>query len=104
MIIEQTIIEKLERELSPMHLDVINESHMHSVPVNSETHFKVVIVCENFAELRPVKRHQQVYEILADELAGGVHALALHTYTPTEWQRAGHAPDSPSCRGGSRTS
>ena len=49
-------------------------------------------------------RHQNVYEILADELSGSVHALALHLYTPGEWQtRHGAIPDSPDCRGGSKS-
>ena len=104
VIIEQTIFEKLEREFSPVHLAVINESHMHSVPANSETHFKVIIVSETFAEIRSVKRHQLVYGVLAEELAGEVHALAIHTYSPTEWQQAGHVPDSPNCHGGSKSS
>ena len=42
-----------------------------------------------------------VNEALADELAGPVHALAIHTYTPEEWrQRFGEAPMSPPCLGG----
>ena len=99
----QSIIEtKLQREFAPSHLEVVNESHMHSVPPNSETHFKVTLVAESFSGTRAVRRHQQVYRTLADELAGGVHALALHTYTPEEWQ--GKSPDSPQCLGGSKRS
>jgi len=50
-----------------------------------------------------VKRHQSVYALLADEMAGPVHALALHLYSPAEWvERANARPDSPDCRGGSR--
>jgi BolA protein len=42
-----------------------------------------------------------IYSILADELAGGVHALALHTYTPDEWlEKRNETPDSPNCLGG----
>lgn|SRR5690554_2972519 len=97
----QAIIEaKLGRELSPRHLEVINESHMHSVPPDSHTHFKVIVVSEAFVGKRAVPRHQMVYRILAEELQTGVHALALHTYSPEEWQ--GAAPDSPDCLGGSK--
>lgn len=98
MIIEQSIRRKLHDALTPEYLEVINESHMHNVPKGSESHFKVVLVSDLFDGMRPVKRHQKIYSILADELAGEVHALALHTYSPVEWQ--GNAPDSPSCRGG----
>lgn len=103
MVIQQQIEAKLHGGLPIAHLQVINESHLHSVPPNSETHFKVVLVSPEFAGKRPVARHQMVYRLLADELAGGVHALALHTYTAEEWQqRAGNAPDSPECLGGSK--
>jgi BolA protein len=38
--------------------------------------------------------------VLTEFLAGSVHALALHTYTPEEWSETEAAPDSPDCRGG----
>jgi BolA protein len=102
-LMQRQIEEKLSGGLAVAHMEVINESHMHSVPPNSETHFKVILVSPEFADKRPVTRHQMVYRLLADELAGGVHALALHTYTAAEWQqRAGSAPDSPECLGGSK--
>ncbi len=98
----QARIEDKLNSLEPVHLTVENESHMHNVPADSETHFKVTLVSERFAGLMPVKRHQQIYAALADELSGPVHALALHLYTPDEWQARGNArPDSPNCRGGS---
>ena len=97
MTIQNSIENKLSA-LNPAYLEVINESHMHSVPENSETHFKVVMVSDQFAGARLVKRHQQIYGALKDELAGPVHALALHLYTPDEWQ--GEIPQSPDCMGG----
>ena len=102
MSIQAQIEDKL-KTLSPIWLTVENESHRHNVPPESETHFKVTLVSERFEGMMPVKRHQQLYALLADELAGPVHALALHPYTPNEWQaRGGQRPDSPDCRGGSR--
>ncbi len=85
--------------LAPQHLRVDDESHMHSRGL--ETHYKAVIVSEQFAGLRPVQRHQRVYASLGD-LMGRFHALALHTYTPAEWAAQGAAPDSPRCLGGSK--
>jgi len=102
MIIQQQITDKLMEQLSPSHLEVVNESHMHSVPANSETHFKVVLATDAFDGKRPVQRHQMVYGILSEELAGEVHALALHTYTPEEWAATITAPESPQCLGGSK--
>ncbi len=101
--IETAIRSKLRAAFQPMELRVVNESHMHSVPPNSETHFKVTLVSDGFEGVRKVARHQKVYAALAAELAGPVHALALHTYTPEEWQqRQESAPDSPDCLGGSK--
>lgn len=92
---------KLEEAFQPAHLQLDNESDRHSVPPGSESHFKVVMVSERFDGLRKVARHQQVYGVLADELAGVVHALALHLYTPGEWTERQSVPESPACLGGS---
>ena len=103
MTVADTIRVKLERGLAPTWLELANESHMHSVPPDSETHFRVVVVSPAFAGKRRVARHQSVYAELADELEGPVHALALHTYTPQEWaERTQAAPASPACMGGSK--
>ena len=85
--------------LSPTHLEVSDESPMHSR--GQETHYKAVIVGEAFAGRRAVQRHQLVYRALGP-LMQDLHALALHTYTPDEWANEGGAPDSPACRGGSK--
>ncbi len=98
----QTIInDKLLGRFELQHLAVSNESSDHNVPAGSETHFSVVLVSDDFADMRPVARHRAVHEVLADELKGGVHALAVHTYTEAEWrERFGSAPLSPPCLGG----
>lgn len=101
MNMQQKIVDCLHRGLVLSHLDVINESSGHNVPAGSETHFKVVAVSAAFAGLSAVRRHQAVYQLLQEPLASGVHALALHTYTPGEWVERGAAPESPACRGGS---
>jgi BolA protein len=100
--VEASIRSKLEVEFSPAHLEVINESFMHSVPEGSESHFKLVIVADQFDTKRAVQRHQMVYQVLKEPLQQTVHALAVHTYTPTEWASREDAPKSPSCLGGSK--
>ncbi len=100
MSMREKILEALAA-LQPEHLDVLDESHMHSR--GQQTHYKAVIVSPLFAGLNAVKRHQKVYASLG-ELMGQFHALALHTYTPEEWAEQGVAPDSPTCKGGSRIS
>ncbi|RQM65854.1 BolA family transcriptional regulator [Aeromonas enteropelogenes] len=96
---QQHIEAKLTAALTPSLLEVINESHMHRVEPGSESHFKVVIVSPQFEGLRLLARHRLINEVLAPELAGPVHALALHTYTEGEWQQKGQAPRTPSCVG-----
>jgi len=86
--------------LSPTHLEVLDESHMHSRGL--ETHYKAVVASATFDGKPAVRRHQAVYAALGP-LMGEIHALALHTYTPGEWAtQAGGAPDSPRCLGGSK--
>jgi BolA family transcriptional regulator, general stress-responsive regulator len=102
MTVRDDIARKLAERFALDHLEVENESGGHNVPRGSETHFKVVLVAEEFADLRLLARHRLVNETLADELTGGVHALAIHTYSPAEWrERFGQAPMSPPCLGGS---
>ena len=100
--IEMRIVTKLTAVFEPTYLQVINESYMHSVPAGSETHFKVVIVTNSFSGKRQVPRHQAIYTCLAEELQNGVHALALHTFSPDEWVANNHMPESPPCMGGSK--
>ncbi|WP_457665989.1 BolA family protein [Thiolapillus sp.] len=99
---QQTIEKKLQAALSPAHLEVINETHMHNVPEDNESHYKVIAVSGQFEGKSLLQRHRLVNTALAEELSNGIHALALHTLTPDEWaQKNGQAPDSPPCLGGS---
>ncbi len=85
----QTIIEsKLTQELSPVFLDIENQSHEHAGHAHGdvESHFKVVIATAAFEGKRMVARHQMVYKILAEEMNNPVHALVLQTLTQDEWQ------------------
>ncbi|TDF38168.1 transcriptional regulator BolA [Alteromonadaceae bacterium M269] len=103
MVIQQKIEQKLLAEYQPAHLQVINESGNHNVPAGSESHFKVVMVSDIFAGKRLIQRHRLINSLLKDELANDIHALALHTYTPEEWEKQfGEYPTSPNCLGGGK--
>jgi BolA protein len=69
-------------------LRVIDESHLHAGHAGArpegETHFRVEITAIAFAGQSRVARHRLIYDALADELAGPVHALALVTHAPGE--------------------
>ena len=102
MSVQEVIESKLNAALAPAFLAIENESHRHSGP-GTESHFKVTAVSDRFTDQRPVKRHQLIYSLLQEELASGVHALALHLYTQSEWQaRQQQSPESPDCKGGSK--
>ena len=103
MDIKTSIENKVSAALQPEHLQIENESHMHGGPA-TESHFKLTVVSGKFDGLGLVKRHREIYKLLAEELAGDVHALALHTYTQSEWRdKLGEVPSSPNCLGGSKS-
>jgi BolA protein len=103
MKVKQRIEVRLSEALAPEHLDVIDESSMHDVPPGSESHFRVLVVSRSFDGQPLVDRHRTVYRILAEEKERSIHALALETLTPEEWEaRGGMAFSSPPCRGGSK--
>ena len=95
MKVADSISQKIQEAFQPTLLQVDNESHMHSGP-RTDSHFKLVVVAEHFQGMSKVKRHQQLYKLLHTELQGPVHALALHLYSPSEWQEAA-VPASPLC-------
>jgi len=104
MTVQADIEQKLAQGINAMHMEVINESANHNVPPGSESHFKVVLVSEDFADKKLIQRHRMINEILADELQSKIHALAIHTYTESEWKEInGDAPMSPPCQGGDGT-
>ena len=102
MSMQATIEQKLAGEIAVDYLQVENESHMHNVAPGAESHFKVTIVSNVFDAQMLIKRHRMVNRILQQELQQ-IHALALHTLTPQEWEtRGGLVANSPGCRGGGK--
>jgi BolA protein len=79
---------KLEAALSPLALDIEDESAKHAGHAGAreggETHYRIRIVSESFAGLSRVQRQRKVYAAVAEELAERVHALSLVTLTPDE--------------------
>ncbi len=103
MSVKDVIVSKLSERFTPVFLDAINESDQHNVPAGSESHFRVTVVSAEFDGLMLVARHRLINKTLADELAGSIHALALHTYTSEEWdKRNGQVRPSPDCAGGAK--
>jgi BolA protein len=86
--VKSHIEEKLAAALRPESLKVVDESHLHAGHAGhrpeGETHFRVYIVSPAFAGKSRVERHRLVNAALAEELAGPVHALAVHPSAPGE--------------------
>lgn len=86
--------DKLTARFAPTRLDIVDDSARHAghaghpggAGQGGETHFTVTVVSPVFAGMGRVARQRLVYETLAAELAGGVHALALTTLAPAEDQ------------------
>ena len=83
------IKEKLERELSPVAIEVEDISYQHARLASvrgsdGETHFNVKVVSKEFEGKSLVKRHRLVYGLLQDELQSGLHALSIVAKTPSE--------------------
>ncbi|HEY5166609.1 MAG TPA: BolA family protein [Pseudolabrys sp.] len=82
------IIKKLTEAFAPQSLKVEDESHQHEGHAGhrpgGQTHFKVYIVSQAFKSKSRLERHRMINQTLSDELAGGVHALAIHATAPGE--------------------
>ncbi|MGZ3770351.1 MAG: BolA family protein [Bdellovibrio sp.] len=102
---QQRLEELLKKGLEPFFLEIVNESHAHSVPKNSETHFKVVVVSKKFEGLSRIERQRLVNDLVKTELQSGLHALTQKTLTPEEWEKQKNDLqfESPQCHGGSKT-
>ncbi len=95
--------EQLHRKLSlaflPTHLDIINESHRHAMRADN-SHFHITLVSLAFTGQSLLARHRAVNKVLAEELAGQIHAITLNTLTPDEWAAKGGVVEaSPKCKG-----
>ena len=94
---------KLKEVLSPIHLEVIDESYLHNVEPGRESHVRIVAISELFEGLNLVKRHQLIYAEIQEEIDGPIHALSIHTFTEQEWKEKNEkAEASPDCLGCSK--
>lgn len=85
---EDRITQKLTEAFAPQSLKVVDESHQHEGHAGhrpgGQTHFRVYIVSELFKGMTRLQRHRLINQTLSGELAGGVHALAIHAAAPGE--------------------
>jgi len=88
MRVADIITKKLTAAFAPESLRVVDESHRHEGHAGhrpgGQTHYRVYIVSEAFRGKSRIDRHRLINRTLAGELAGGVHALAIHAAAPGE--------------------
>jgi BolA protein len=82
------ITKKLTEAFSPQSLKVADESHQHEGHAGArpggQTHYSVYIVSQAFKGKSRLERHRMINQALSDELAGGIHALAIQAAAPGE--------------------
>jgi BolA protein len=88
MRVEKQITEKLRQAFAPVSLEVVNDSGRHrghaGSPGTGESHFTIKVVSASFAGKSRLERHRMVNDVLAEELKGPVHALAISAFAPEE--------------------
>ena len=86
---DAVIERKLTAGLSPLHLAVRDDSHLHAGHAGARGgggHYSVVVVAAAFEGMGRLERHRLVYSLLGNEMKSTIHALALRTFTPDEWR------------------
>jgi BolA protein len=88
MRVEEQITEKLRQAFAPLSLEVVNDSGRHrghaGSPGTGESHFSIKVVSASFAGKSRLERHRMVNDVLAEELKGKIHALAISALAPEE--------------------
>ena len=85
----QSISKKISSTLSPINLEIVNESHLHaghqeSFDGSGETHLRIKIVSEAFEGMSRVNRHRAINELVLEEIEQGLHAIAIEAKAPSE--------------------
>ncbi len=78
---------RLERELSPTHIDIVDESHLHAGHAGAASgagHFNVTIVSDKFTGKSAIQRHRMVYLAVNDLMPSEIHALSIQAQAPDD--------------------
>ncbi len=81
------IKERLEKELTPKQIDIVDESHLHAGHAGAASgggHFNVTIISDQFAGKSTIERHRMVYLAIDDLMRTEIHALSIKALTPEE--------------------
>ena len=91
MSFSKSIEAKIIAALAPELLEIINESHLHAghqeaFDGSGETHLRIKLVCRSFEGMSRINRHRAINELVAEEIAQGLHAIAIEAKAPSEVQ------------------
>lgn len=88
---EERIKQKIVENLKPDHFELINESALHAGHAgddgSGQTHFKLIVVSEAFAEHNRIQRHRMVFSTIENLFPQGIHAFSLVALTPQEFSQ-----------------
>jgi BolA protein len=88
MRVRDILTKKLNDAFTPESIDVVDESHLHEGHAGhrpgGQSHFRIYIVAQAFVGKSRIDRHRMINAVLADDLAAGVHALAIDASAPGE--------------------
>ena len=82
---------ELRERLAAVHVEVVDESHLHAGHAGARSgggHFRATIVSGRFSGLSKLQAQRLVYQTLAEEMTGEIHALSMTTMTPEQWKPA----------------
>ena len=96
MIVQNKINKLLRDKFNISKLVINNESYKHNVPPNSESHFNVQIVSNDFQNLSQIQRHKKVYKAV-ECLLTKIHALSITAVTTSEFEESPSLRDTPDC-------
>ena len=96
MIVQNKIDKLLRDNLNVSKLIIKNESNKHNVPLNSESHFNVQIVSDDFQDLSQIQRHKIVYKAI-ESLLAEIHAFSITAITNSEFKENPSLRDTPDC-------
>ena len=96
MIVQNKINKLLRDKFNISKLVINNESYKHNVPPNSESHFNVQIVSNDFQNLSQIQRHKKVYKAI-ESLLAEIHAFSITAMTTSEFKENPSLRDTPDC-------
>lgn len=88
MSVADSIRDKLTASFSPAHLELVDESALHAGHAGArpegESHFRLMIVAEQFNGRGRLERQRMIYHALGDLMSTDIHALSIKALTPDE--------------------